>query len=53
MCAGSVRRLDPDLLMPLNQDKLPDGQISALETWIADGAVWEPFSYTPPPARDG
>ena len=47
----AVRRLDPDLLMPLNQDKLPDGQISALETWIADGAVWEPFSYTPPPTR--
>ena len=44
----AVRWVDEDLQMPLHEDKLPDEQIAALEKWIADGAVWEAFSYTPP-----
>ena len=44
----AVRWTDPDLQMPLNKDKLSDETIAALGTWITDGAVWEPFSYTPP-----
>ena len=44
----AVRWADPDLQMPLNKDKLSDETIAALDTWITDGAVWEPFSYTPP-----
>ncbi len=37
-----------DLQMPMKQDKLPDDQIAALEKWVADGAVWEAFSYEMP-----
>ncbi len=37
-----------DVEMPAGGDKLPDDQIQALAKWIADGAVWEPFEYTPP-----
>jgi len=44
----AVRWLDEDLQMPLHEDKLPDEQIAAMEKWIADGAVWEAFSYTLP-----
>ncbi len=44
----AVRWVDEDLQMPLHEDKLADEQIAALEKWIADGAVWEAFGYTPP-----
>ena len=44
----AVRWEDPDLQMPMKQDKLPDESIAALEKWIADGAVWEAFTFTPP-----
>ena len=48
----AVRWLDPDLQMPIMADKLPDEKISALETWIADGAVWESFAYPSPQPKD-
>ncbi len=48
----AVRWLDPDLQMPLHEDKLSDEKISVLETWITLGAVWEPFTFTPPPPKD-
>jgi uncharacterized membrane protein len=41
----AVRHEDPDLQMPRNKEKLPQPQIDALERWVADGAVWEPFEY--------
>lgn len=41
----AVRHEDPDLQMPLGEDKLTDDLIAALEQWIADGAVWEPFEF--------
>ncbi len=44
----AVRWEDPDLQMPMSEDKLPDENIAALEKWIADGAVWEAFTFTPP-----
>ena len=44
----AVRWVDEDLQMPMAEDKLADDRIAALEKWIADGAVWEAFSYTPP-----
>jgi uncharacterized membrane protein len=44
----AVRWGNEDLQMPMLEDKLPDEQIAALEKWIADGAVWEAFSYTLP-----
>ncbi|MHC4414453.1 MAG: c-type cytochrome domain-containing protein [Planctomycetota bacterium] len=44
----AVRREDPDLQMPLGADPLPEELIAALERWIAEGAVWEPFEYVPP-----
>ncbi len=44
----AVRWEDPDLQMPMSEDKLPDESIAALEKWIADGAVWEAFTFTPP-----
>ena len=47
----AVRWEDPDLQMPMSEDKLPDESIAALEKWIADGAVWEAFTFTPP-AKD-
>ena len=43
----AVRWVDPDLQMPRGADKLADEQIAALERWIAQGAVWEPFEFTP------
>jgi uncharacterized membrane protein len=42
---AAVRWSDPDLHMPLGEDKLSDDQIAALHRWIADGAVWEHFEY--------
>ena len=47
---AAVRRVDPDLEMPPDRDKLPEETIAILEKWIADGAVWEPFEYPPPQA---
>jgi mono/diheme cytochrome c family protein len=47
----AVRWDNEDLQMPMLEDKLPDQQIAALEKWIADGAVWEAFSYTPPAGK--
>jgi len=44
----AVRWVDEDLQMPLHEDKLPDDLIAALEKWVADGAVWEAFSYELP-----
>jgi len=44
----AVRWDDEDLQMPMHEDKLPDDQIAALEKWVADGAVWEAFSYELP-----
>ncbi len=45
MLIMAVRWDIEDLQMPLNEDKLTDDRIAALEKWIADGAVWEAFSY--------
>lgn len=47
----AVRWLDPDLEMPMSKDKLSDENISALDRWIAEGAVWQPFTFTPPPQK--
>ncbi len=44
----AVRWVDEDLQMPMAEDKLADDRIAALEKWIADGAVWEPFEFTRP-----
>lgn len=47
----AVRWTDEDLQMPPGDEQLPAEAIAALEQWVADGAVWETFEYTPP-ARD-
>jgi len=44
----AIRWVDEDLQMPMHEDKLPDDQIAAIEKWVADGAVWEAFTYTLP-----
>jgi len=41
----AVRWEDPDLEMPRGGDQLAPEQIAALEQWIRDGAVWEPFTF--------
>ena len=46
----SVRGTDPDLLMPPGDEQLSDEQVTALERWIAEGAVWAPFEFQPPDA---
>jgi uncharacterized membrane protein len=41
----AVRGTDPDFVMPPGDGKeLAEIQIAALERWIAEGAVWEPFA---------
>lgn len=41
---AAVRGTDPDLVMPPSEDeRLSADEIAALERWIAEGAVWEPF----------
>ena len=35
-----VRHLDPDVKMPPDEDRIPDGEIDLLTRWIKQGAVW-------------
>jgi hypothetical protein len=45
----AVRGTDPDFVMPPGDNpRLADGQITVLERWITEGAVWEPFEYQLP-----
>lgn len=48
---AAVRWDSPDLEMPRGGDQLTDDRIAVLVRWIADGAVWEAFEYTPPPPK--
>jgi uncharacterized membrane protein len=43
-----VRATDPETHMPPGDTRLSDEQITALERWIAEGAVWEPFEFRVP-----
>lgn len=48
----AVSWTDPDLQMPPTDEQLPAEAIAALETWIAQGAVWEPIKITTPYEED-
>lgn len=35
-----VKHLDPDMKMPLDEERIPAKEIELLETWIKGGAIW-------------